>query len=287
MRSATPKVLHPVCGLPMVALAGPRPRSPPAPAPWSSSARPAALDGRAPRRACELAVQARGARHGRRREGGRRPHRPRRHRRGAQRRRPAHHRRGDRRASPPPTRTAAPRRRWSRWSSTIRGLRARRARARRARSSGSSRPRRRATRPRPSSRSARSTPACTPSTAAPLLDALEHVSGRQRPGRVLPAGRPADPARRRPSRRARTSSTTRRSRSASTTASTSPTVPALAQRRIHEQHMRAGVTIVDPASTVIEADVAHRRGHGDRAVVVPARRHLDRGAAARSARSRR
>jgi bifunctional UDP-N-acetylglucosamine pyrophosphorylase/glucosamine-1-phosphate N-acetyltransferase len=32
-------------------------------------------------------------------------------------------------------------------------------------------------------------------------------------------------------------------------------VTALAQRRIVEQHMRAGVTIVDPASTMIEADV--------------------------------
>ena len=33
------------------------------------------------------------------------------------------------------------------------------------------------------------------------------------------------------------------------------TVTALAQRRIVEQHMRAGVTVVDPASTLIEADV--------------------------------
>jgi bifunctional UDP-N-acetylglucosamine pyrophosphorylase/glucosamine-1-phosphate N-acetyltransferase len=33
-------------------------------------------------------------------------------------------------------------------------------------------------------------------------------------------------------------------------------VTQLAQRRIHEQHQRAGVTIVDPASTLIEADVA-------------------------------
>jgi bifunctional UDP-N-acetylglucosamine pyrophosphorylase/glucosamine-1-phosphate N-acetyltransferase len=32
-------------------------------------------------------------------------------------------------------------------------------------------------------------------------------------------------------------------------------VRALAQRRIHEAHMRAGVTIVDPASTVVDADV--------------------------------
>lgn len=32
-------------------------------------------------------------------------------------------------------------------------------------------------------------------------------------------------------------------------------VGAIAQRRIHERHQRAGVTIVDPSSTVIEADV--------------------------------
>ncbi len=32
-------------------------------------------------------------------------------------------------------------------------------------------------------------------------------------------------------------------------------VRAIAQRRIHEQHMRAGVTIVDPASTLIDAEV--------------------------------
>jgi len=32
-------------------------------------------------------------------------------------------------------------------------------------------------------------------------------------------------------------------------------ITALAQRRVHEQHMLAGVTIVDPASTVIDVDV--------------------------------
>ena len=32
-------------------------------------------------------------------------------------------------------------------------------------------------------------------------------------------------------------------------------VRALAQRRIHERHMLAGVTIVDPGATVIDADV--------------------------------
>ena len=46
---------------------------------------------------------------------------------------------------------------------------------------------------------------------------------------------------------------------------------AVAQRRILERHMLAGVTITDPASTVIDADVQDRRGHDDRALHVPAR----------------
>ena len=55
-------------------------------------------------------------------------------------------------------------------------------------------------------------------------------------------------------------------------------VRALAQARIHREHMRAGVTIVDPASTLIDVDGRDRRRHRDRAVVVPARRDHDRGA---------
>jgi bifunctional UDP-N-acetylglucosamine pyrophosphorylase/glucosamine-1-phosphate N-acetyltransferase len=42
-------------------------------------------------------------------------------------------------------------------------------------------------------------------------------------------------------------------------------VRAVAQRRIHERHMRAGVTIVDPTSTVIDADVQI----GQDAVIAP------------------
>jgi bifunctional UDP-N-acetylglucosamine pyrophosphorylase / glucosamine-1-phosphate N-acetyltransferase len=42
-------------------------------------------------------------------------------------------------------------------------------------------------------------------------------------------------------------------------------VRAVAQRRIHERHMRAGVTIVDPASTVIDANVQI----GQDAVIAP------------------
>ena len=51
---------------------------------------------------------------------------------------------------------------------------------------------------------------------------------------------------------------------------------ALAQRRIHERHMLAGVTIVDPDATVIDADVEIGAGHRDRAVHEPARQHRDR-----------
>ena len=47
----------------------------------------------------------------------------------------------------------------------------------------------------------------------------------------------------------------RRSRSASTTASTSPRVRALAQARIQREHALAGVTIVDPQSTLVDAGV--------------------------------
>ena len=42
-------------------------------------------------------------------------------------------------------------------------------------------------------------------------------------------------------------------------------VRAIAQRRIHDAHGRAGVTIVDPASTLIDVDGDDRRGHDDRA----------------------
>ena len=64
--------------------------------------------------------------------------------------------------------------------------------------------------------------------------------------------------------------------SASTTASALARVRKLAQRAINERHMRAGVTIVDPAATVIERRRADRPGHGDRAVHDDPRRDEDR-----------
>ena len=75
---------------------------------------------------------------------------------------------------------------------------------------------------------------------------------RQRPGRALPAldARAARP-RRGPSR-----STTRRCCSASTTASTSRACARSPRPASTAPHMRAGVTIVDPASTLVDVTVA-------------------------------
>ena len=53
----------------------------------------------------------------------------------------------------------------------------------------------------------------------------------------------------------------------------------IAQERINEAHMRAGVTIVDPRSAHIDAGVDDRRRHGDRAGLRAPRRHHDRRAA--------
>ena len=107
-----------------------------------------------------------------------------------------------------------------------------------------------------------------------LLDALERLARRQRAGRALPARRAAAAARRGRDGRAPTSSTTRRSCSASTTASSSREVRALAQRRIHERHMRAGVDDRRPgvarsstptstigADTVVEPSTLPARRH--------------------------
>ena len=149
-------------------------------------------------------------------------------------------------------------------------LRARDPRRRRATSSASSRPRRRATRRPSSSRSARSTPASTRSTAARcstrsssstpdnaqgelyLPDVLPQLREAGQDDRRAPDHRPDAHARRQRPRRARA-------------------VRRLAQQRIHERHMRDGVTIVDPDSTHIDADVDDRPRHGDRAGHVPAR----------------
>ena len=101
----------------------------------------------------------------------------------------------------------------------------------------------------------RSTRACTPSTRASCSEALlEHVRPDNAQGEFDPPD--ARPATRAPTGAAwsRMRSTTRPKRSASTIA---PIwlAPAVAQRRIAEYHTRAGVTIVDPPGTVIDAGV--------------------------------
>ena len=123
----------------------------------------------------------------------------------------------------------------------------------------------RATRPPRSSRSARSTPAPTPSTAAPLAEALDAPRQRQRPGRVLPADvlpllreageRVAAHRRRRPGGDPR-GQRPRRPRRASS---------AEARRRILERHMRAGVTSSTPALDLDRRRRRDRRRHHDRA----------------------
>ena len=119
MRSATPKVLHPICGRPLIGwpvLAAQRRRRradrrrrQPAPRAGGGAAR---------RRRGRRAGVA--ARHRRRREGGGRPHRSGRAGGRALRRRPADHRRGDRRARRAPTRRRARRPRPRPWCSTTR-----------------------------------------------------------------------------------------------------------------------------------------------------------------------
>ena len=116
---------------------------------------------------------------------------------------------------------------------------------------------------RASSPSARSTPASTPSTAAALKDALERLTPDNAQGELyLPstlelldrvaahrARRPHAAARRQRPRRPRARARAR------------PGAASIAA------HMRAGVTIVDPASTLDRRHGRDRRRHRDRAVV--------------------
>ena len=48
------------------------------------------------------------------------------------------------------------------------------------------------------------------------------------------------------------------------------------RRRINERHMLTGVTLIDPASTYIEAGVSIGRGYGHLAEYLPARENLHR-----------
>ena len=165
MRSALPKVLHPLCGRPLILW-------PVAAAQEAGAGKVVVVDN--PKRRLEdrlpegVAIADPGAaeRHRGRGRRGRRAHRRRRDRRRDQRRRAADHRRGDRRSSSRPTRTAAPPGRWPRWSSTTRRsygrvVRDKEGNVERVVETKAAR----ATRRPSSSRSARSTPASTRSTA--------------------------------------------------------------------------------------------------------------------------
>ena len=117
----------------------------------------------------------------------------------------------------------------------------------------SSRRRRPATPTPSSSRSARSTPAPTPSPR-PRSPTLSGGSERQRPGRVLHRRRPAADPRGRPAVLANVTEDEGVMLGVNTRAELA-LAEAESRRRILERHMLAGVTIVDPASTWVDADV--------------------------------
>ena len=103
-----------------------------------------------------------------------------------------------------------------------------------------------------------------------LPAALAGGERRQRPGRALPARRAADPAGARAHVAAHEISDPTSMLGVNDRVQLA-TRPRVAQRRIHERHMLAGVTIVDPAPTVIDAGVKIGQDTVDRAVHQPAR----------------
>ena len=282
MRSKTPKVLHDLCGRPLVRW--------PVEAALAAGAEKVVVVG-GPDRALEGhlpdGVDARGAARGER-DGRRGPARGGAHRRATT---PSSCSTATSRSSPPRrsqaladarTRRPAPRRRWRRWSSTTRRGYGRVVRDdARATSSASSR---------------RRTPGdATPEELAirevntgiyafdggPLTDALAQLTTDNAQGEyylpdVLPVLRadgrrvvahvvddPCAGARRQRPRAARA----RSARSPSGGSST--------------RHLRAGVTFVDPAATTVDVGVDDRRRHDDRAGLRPARRDARSARAAR------
>ena len=171
-------------------------------------------------------------------------------------------RRGDQRARRRPRGRAARRRRWPRWSSTTRPTTAASCATGEGNvervvetKAGGRRDARAARDPRGQHRrSTRSTaPACSRRWSE--IDA-DNAQGELYLPDVLPMLREAGQDDRR-----RTWSPTRRSRSASTTASSSRRSASSPSGGSTSAHARNGVTIVDPASTQIDADVDDRPRH--------------------------
>ena len=190
MRSATPKVLHDLCGRPMVDWPVAAAREAGADRVVVVQGPDRALDGRLPD-GVETRRPADGRRHRRRRprraRAPRRGHGPRR-----QRRRAAGHRRRPRAPSRRPRARPAPRRPRRRWCSTTRRGYGRVVRGRRRlASSASSRRSTRATRRPRSSRMREVNAGVYAFDAAALRGALDRLSHRQRPGRAVPPRRPA------------------------------------------------------------------------------------------------
>ncbi len=288
MRSATPKLLHPLCGRPMIAW-------PVAAAREAGAGEVVVVDG--PERtlapaldgSVEFAVQEQPRRE--------RPTRSRPPRRTSTPDAtvivlngdvPLITRRDDHGARSRPTSAPAPRRRSPRRCSRTPAATAASSARPTAPSSGSSRRRRPATPPSSSSTSARSTPGIFAFDGGPLL-----AGARARSAPTTPRASCTSPtccrssaptsARvvahrdRRPDRDARRQRPRRAGGGHAR----------VAQRRIHERHMLAGVTIVDPDRDGDRRRGRDRPGHGDRAVHEPARRRraigdrLDDRAAAR------
>ena len=90
--------------------------------------------------------------------------------------------------------------------------------------------------------------------AEPLVEALDQLEQRQRRRRVLPRRRAAAAARARPARRRPPADDPNVNLGVNNRADLA-LVAAEARRQILERHMLAGVTIVDPGSTWIDADV--------------------------------
>ena len=109
-------------------------------------------------------------------------------------------------------------------------------------------------RPRAARDHARSTPASTPSTRL-LRDALGPARPRQRPGRGVPHRRRSASLRADGTRVGRAPRRRRVEIEGSTTGSSWPPAPRAQPTAWSSDWMRAGVTVVDPATTWIDADV--------------------------------